>query len=140
MSDLPEILDDGTPFVDLQAAIQAAWIAGERALVADLMQRYGLWDLMCPRCACVPPVPVHPNASPNSLLIRLCGPCQNIELRPLVKPVTIIDSTAWYCKTHMKSTVELKPLLDKFKDKLDQIPDVKIEFELLSTAADPKRR
>ena len=135
MIDVPEILDDGTPFVDLQAAIQAAWIAGERQIAAELSRRYGLYNKLCLRCA-VPSQSVwawahdrSPDCVPDSILARLCQPCQHEELAPYTKytkPVQIIDGPGWTCATKTQCPVDLKPMLDKLKDALAKLPPVEI--------------
>lgn len=42
---------DGILFRDLQDAIQAAWLAGDRALAKEFAQRYKLYNKLCLCCA-----------------------------------------------------------------------------------------
>ncbi len=94
---VPDPLPDGTPLADLQAAMQAAWIAGEKHIAAELSKRYGLYNKLCLRCG-VPWQPLVRTGStdatdcwPDSYLARLCQPCAHEEVRPYrsnVKPVS----------------------------------------------------
>lgn len=134
MIDVPEILPDGTLFVDLQAAIQAAWIAGERQIAAELSKRYRLYNKLCLRCA-VPSQSVwawahdrSPDCVPDSILARLCQPCQHEELAPYTKPVQIIDGPGWTCKTMTTCPVDLKPMLDDLKAALAKLPAIEFKF------------
>lgn len=45
------VFADGTKFEDVQAAIQAAWLAESYQLAGEIAIRYGLWDFLCLCCA-----------------------------------------------------------------------------------------
>jgi hypothetical protein len=76
---IPDPLPDGTPLADLQAAIQAAWMAGGHATVAELLRQYKLFDWMCPCCARLRSTRfASANAAHrDALLVRLCASCKN---------------------------------------------------------------
>jgi hypothetical protein len=69
---------DGTLLADLQAAVQAAWMAGSHATVAELLRQYALFDWMCPCCAGLRATRfTSANAAHrDALLIRLCESCK----------------------------------------------------------------
>lgn len=46
----PVVLPDGVRSEDLQAAIQAAWLAGDFVLVREFARRYDLYNGICLRC------------------------------------------------------------------------------------------
>lgn len=78
MIDVPDPLPDGTPLADLQAAVQAAWMAGSHPTVASLLKQYGLFDWMCPCCTRLRPTQFTSGnaAHRDSVLVRLCAECK----------------------------------------------------------------
>lgn len=76
-------LPDGTRLADLQAAVQAAWMAGSHATVAELLKQYELLDWMCPCCARLRPVrfTTANAAHREQLLVRLCASCKAARTR-----------------------------------------------------------
>lgn len=64
--------------VDIQAAIQAAWIASP-PFAAELAKRYGLYDCVCLRCATKPLAAVDPTKVSlhfyGALAYQLCLDC-----------------------------------------------------------------
>lgn len=135
VSDLPDILDDGTLLADLQAAMQAAWIADERELSADLARRYKLYDELCLRCAGPSRYVASLDCYPGEFFARLCQPCQHEEVVPIrarrsqVKPVRILDGT--YSNTtridHPFDIRHLQAALDKLKN----LPPITFKFRKL---------
>lgn len=127
---VPDPLPDGTPLVDLQDAMQAAWMAGEKHISADLSKRYGLYNTLCLRCG-IPALSVTASFTgpsdcwPDSFFARLCAPCQHEEIRPMGKPLTIVDGTYGM---RVDKPVDIKPWLDGLKDALAKLPPV--EFKL----------
>jgi hypothetical protein len=61
-----DIYPDGVRAADVQAAIQAAWRAADRALAKEIADRYGLYDRLCLCCA-----ECHISAAPNAPSTRL---------------------------------------------------------------------
>jgi hypothetical protein len=68
---------DGVRAADLQAAIQAAWRAGDRALAKELADRYGLYDRLCLRCAerHISGAANPPMLQSDPFLYQLCNEC-----------------------------------------------------------------
>jgi hypothetical protein len=84
-------LPDGTPLADLQAAMQAAWLADNRSMSAELAKRHGLLDKLCLRCA-LPSISLTAYVGgPETTYSHLCQPCVHEVLRPHAKPVTGLD-------------------------------------------------
>ncbi len=128
---VPDPLPDGTPLADLQAAMEAAWIAGEKHISAELSKRYGLYNTLCLRCGS-PALSITASFTgptdcwPDSFFARLCAPCQHEEIRPmrsLTKPVTIIDGTY---DMHVDRKFDVKPIIDRMKAALAKLPPVEI--------------
>lgn len=71
-----DVYPDGVRATDLQAAIQAAWRADDRALAKELAARYDLYDKLCLRCAerhisaASPPI-----LEDDPFLFQLCNEC-----------------------------------------------------------------
>jgi len=82
MSYVPDPLPDGTALADLQAAVQAAWLANGHATIVSLLQHYNLFDRMCPCCAQLQPVPFRSAnaAHRDNVLVRLCETCRKARL------------------------------------------------------------
>jgi hypothetical protein len=122
---VPDPLPDGTRLADLQAAMQAAWIAGEKHVAAELSKRYGLYNTLCLRCG-VPSLSVTAlftgptDCWPDSFFARLCAPCQHEET-PSIGQATIIDGT-W--NTRIDRPFDVKPLLAQLKAALAKLPPV----------------
>ncbi len=81
------IYADGLTFVDVQAAIQAAWLANDLDLAADIAVRYCLKGKICLSCAT--------RAVQPSLLIcttwwwdHICGPCRLENWQLMLNPRT----------------------------------------------------
>lgn len=88
-----DVFADGTRKEDVRAAIQAAWLAGNTALCAEIAQRYGVLGRVCLRCAagCVPPMA--PGAKrPDTLLFHLCEMCTENEQRLAHSIVTSVPA------------------------------------------------
>lgn len=106
--------------------MQAAWIAGEKHISAELSKRYGLYNTLCLRCG-IPSLSVTASFTgatdcwPDSYLARLCGPCQHEEIRPSTKPVTIIDGTYGM---RLDRPFDMAPLLAKLKEAMAKLPPV----------------
>jgi hypothetical protein len=68
-----------TPFEDVRAAVQAAWLADSFDLVLEIMQSHGLRGAMCPRCTLRPcatrEVAPQPGTSPHRVWWHLCEVC-----------------------------------------------------------------
>ena len=77
------VFRDGVRAEDLGAAIQAAWLAGDRELAKELAERYGLYNQICLCCASAYIAPV---ASVTALwwAYQLCASCHWRETRPFV--------------------------------------------------------
>jgi hypothetical protein len=84
VTDLPELLPDGTPLADLRAAVQAAWMAGSHPTVVSLLRPYGLFDWMCPCCTQLRAVKfTSANAAHrDNVLVRLCADCKAARGKP----------------------------------------------------------
>lgn len=126
---VPDPLPDGTPLVDLQDAMQAAWMAGYKNISAELSKRYGLYNTLCLRCG-IPALSVTASFTgptdcwPDSYFARLCAPCQHEEIRPSVKPVTIIDGHGFNFAQRVDREVDVKALVDGLKAALAKLPPV----------------
>lgn len=83
MIDVPAILDDGTTLVDLQAAVQVAWMARSYDTVADMLKQYKLFDWMCPCCAKLRPTQFRSAnaAHRDNVLVRVCDLCKTAKTR-----------------------------------------------------------
>jgi hypothetical protein len=65
---------DGVLLRNLRDAIQAAWLADDRALAKELALRYDIYDLVCLRCATAQiSVPAGPSKDPYDY--QLCNAC-----------------------------------------------------------------
>lgn len=123
---VPDPLPDGTPLVDLQDAMQAAWMAGEKHISAELSKHYGLYNTLCLRCG-IPALSVTASFTgptdcwPDSFFARLCAPCQHEEIRPASKPITIVDGTY---DMRVDRSFDVKPLLDKLRAAIAKLPPV----------------
>lgn len=113
---VPDPLPDGTPLVDLQDAMQAAWMAGEKHISAELSKRYGLYNTLCLRCG-IPSLSVTASFTgptdcwPDSYFARLCVSCQHEETPSIGKPV-IIDGTY---SMRVDRPFDAKPIIDRMK-------------------------
>lgn len=74
-----DVFADGVRKEDVQAALQAAWLAGDISLCAEIAARYGVFGRVCLRCATggTPAV----EKRPNTLLFHLCEMCSEQEQR-----------------------------------------------------------
>lgn len=63
------VFPDGAGFDNVRAAVQAAWLADNRALALELARRYGMENILCLCCA-----------RARSAGTRLCNTCHLEEL------------------------------------------------------------
>jgi len=126
---VPDPLPDGTPLVDLQDAMQAAWMAGFKNISAELSKRYGLYNTLCLRCG-IPALSVTASFTeptdcwPDSFFARLCAPCQHEEIRPSVKPMQIIDGSGFTFEHRVDRKLDLKAIITKLKAEIANLPPV----------------
>jgi hypothetical protein len=71
------VFSDGACKENVQAAMQAAWLASDTALSAEIAKRYGLYGRLCLRCAQAG-IP-YSARKPDMLLLHLCESCTHEE-------------------------------------------------------------
>jgi len=78
------VFADGVRFEDFRAALQAAWLASDYTLAADLARRHGFYNSICLRCASalIGAIPPTPNYTVNEwIFYQLCMRCWADALR-----------------------------------------------------------
>lgn len=93
---------DGVPVVDIQAAIQAAWLA-DPAFAVELAKRYGLYDKVCLCCVNAPLTAFEPTQVLKDKLgaraYQLCVRCLASETgRYLKREIAKVAPSMWRTK------------------------------------------